>query len=483
MPRAVPAPAMLVFDDSNEKAMLGRTLGSFRVVSVLGRGGMGQVFLGEHTKLGRRVALKILRPEFAAKRDAVARFFQEAKAVSRIRHRNIVDVTDFVEEPDGITFIVMELLEGMTLGEKFRRKEEISLREGLGLAISVCDGLEAAHREGIIHRDLKPDNVFVCVDVVKLLDFGVAKLMGEADAGWQTVQGSVVGTPAYMSPEQAAGIACDHRADIYSMGTILYEIFTGRRVFDAKSFGEFVLKHMSHEPVPPRELKGVPSLPRELERTILRCLEKKPEDRFQTVSALRSALIESLSAMETASIDAHVAHAKRRRSFYLGLSIGAASLAAVLIGLTAFHRSENKPIASPVKVEKGTVPAPVVEQLTPAGKPTQAAHAIWVKFHSQPQGAEVFDPTGTFLGRTPFAGNVPGDGTVREYLFRHDGFRDKRLRVECDRDRTLLAILEHANQPMLPPRSTDHARPESPPRSGRGGKIGEHVTVDPFKDK
>ena len=482
--RPISAPVHRVVIDDSEEELLGKTLGSYRVLSVLGKGGMGQVYLGEHMKLGRRVALKILRPEFAAKRDAVARFFQEAKAVSRIRHKNIVDVTDFVEDPDGTTFIVMELLEGMTLGEKFRRKQEIALREGLGFAIQVCDGLEAAHREGIIHRDLKPDNIFLCIDVVKLLDFGVAKLMGEADAGWQTMQGSVVGTPAYMSPEQAAGIAVDHRADIYSLGTILYEIFTGRRVFEAKSFGEFVLKHMSHEPVPPRELKGVPALPRELERTILRCLEKKPEDRFQTASELRGALVESLAAMETASVDAHVARAKRRRSFYLGLSIGVAGIAAVAIFLLAFRSNGGaQPVAAP-KAEQAATPPPVVEQLGNAAQPAQPARPVQVKFHSEPEGAEVLDPTGAILGRTPLAKEVPGDGAVREYLFRHDGFRDKRLRVACDQDRTLLAILEHASEPVRPAPSTDHARPDTPPapKPARSGKIGEHVTVDPFKD-
>jgi eukaryotic-like serine/threonine-protein kinase len=480
-------PASRVVIDDSEEELLGKTLGSYRVLSVLGKGGMGQVYLGEHIKLGRRVALKILRPEFAAKRDAVARFFQEAKAVSRIRHKNIVDVTDFVEDPDGTTFIVMELLEGMTLGEKFRRKHEINLREGLSLGVSVCDGLEAAHREGIIHRDLKPDNIFLCTDVVKLLDFGVAKLMGEADAGWQTMQGSVVGTPAYMSPEQAAGISCDHRADIYSLGTILYEIFTGRRVFEAKSFGEFVLKHMSHEPVPPRDLKGVAPLPRELERTILKCLEKKPEDRFATAAELRAALVESLAAMETASVDAHVARAKRRRSFYLGLSIGAAGLAAVLIFLLAFRNPSQTqtqtPTLTPTQTQSQT--QPVVEQLGAAGQPAQPPRAIQIKFHSEPEGAEVLDPTGAILGRTPLSKDIPGDGAVREYLFRHDGFRDKRMRVACDQDRTMLAILEHQSEPMLPSRSTDHARPEPAPAprpAAHGGKIGEHVTVDPFKD-
>jgi len=505
-PRSISVP--IVISDDGEGEILGQTLGSFRVLSILGKGGMGRVYLAEHIKLGRRVALKVLRPEFSVKRDAVGRFFQEAKAVSRIRHKNIVDVTDFVEAPDGITFIVMELLEGITLGEKFRRHLETPLREALEIGIQVCDGLDAAHREGIIHRDLKPDNIFLAASGssggdswVKLLDFGVAKLMGEADAGWQTMQGSVVGTPAYMSPEQAAGIACDHRADLYSLGTILYEMLTGRRVFEAKSFGEFVLKHMSHDPIPPREIKGAPPLPRELERSVLRCLEKRPEDRFQTASELRMALVESLASLETASVDGHVARAKRRRAFYLGLSLGAAGIAIVLTLLLTVRSSGPESTLAGAGVEhtapgtaSGVAPGPstpVVEQL-PMPRPRRG---VVVRFHSEPEGAHVVNEAGVVIGDTPLIRELEADGRVHEFSFHRDGFRDKRMRVPCDQDRTVLAILERSAAPPAPARPSDHARPEpvarpepparaEPPARPPGkSRVDEHVTVDPFKEK
>jgi serine/threonine-protein kinase len=191
------------------RKLVGRVLGSYRLLEVVGRGGMGHVYAAEHVKLGRRVALKLLKPEYAVKRDAVARFFQEAKAVTKIRHRNIVEVTDYVELDDGTTFIIMELLEGSSLGKALRVGGPMEVGRLLAILIQTCDALEAAHAVGIVHRDLKPDNIFLIEEdlgeVAKLLDFGVAKLLAgdddsSADMGWQTAAGSVVGTPAYMSP-------------------------------------------------------------------------------------------------------------------------------------------------------------------------------------------------------------------------------------------------------------------------------------------
>jgi serine/threonine-protein kinase len=500
--------------------LLGRTLGSYRVLSMLGRGGMGQVYLAEHIKLGRRMALKLLRPEYAVKRDSVARFFQEAKAVSRIRHKNIVDVTDFVEEADGTTFIVMELLEGMTLGDKFRRKLEIGRREGLELALQVCEGLEAAHREGIIHRDLKPDNIFLCAGggdgSVKLLDFGVAKLMGESDSGWQTVQGSVVGTPAYMSPEQAAGIAIDHRADIYSIGTILYELFTGRRVFEAKSFGEYVIKHMSQEPVAPRELAGVPRLPPDLEAAIMRCLQKRPDDRFQSGAELRIALLSVLSALETGSVAGDVTGASRRRRLYMTFSMSAAGVAAVLAFIltwrgamahdpvagppmpAALAAATREPPIAPIAPPAETGPAAAALP-APAGAPTPSAQGgrlgvqveqlrtptptrVVLSFHSQPEGAEVLDPRSALLGHTPLSSEFPADGATREFTMRKAGFRDQRVRAVCDRDRAVPAVLERvATQTLAKHRTAERGRPETATHSSHR-KLDEHVTVNPFKD-
>ncbi|HEY4058630.1 MAG TPA: serine/threonine-protein kinase, partial [Kofleriaceae bacterium] len=211
---------------------IGTLIGNYQVQELLGRGGMGYVYRAEHIKLGREVALKLLRSDYAKRKDAVARFIQEARTVNRIRHRNIVDVPDIIEMEDGTTCIVMELLIGTSLGRWAR--SGIELPRALAVLVQICDGLAAAHSVDIVHRDLKPDNVFVVptndgAELVKLLDFGVAKLLNrdDEDVGFQTAAGSVIGTPAYMSPEQAGGMLVDARSDIYSLGAIMYELFCG----------------------------------------------------------------------------------------------------------------------------------------------------------------------------------------------------------------------------------------------------------------
>jgi hypothetical protein len=270
---------------------------------------------------------------------------------------------------------------------------------------------------------------------------------------------------------------------------MLYEIFTGRRVFEGKSFGEYVLKHMSHEPVPPSELQEAPPLPRGLERSILRCLEKRPEDRFQTVAELRSALVDSLTALETASVDAPIVRAKRRRAFYFGLSIGAFTIAVFVSVLVIWRNGGTAATVTPPRVgatlegrsmpmlpERTQPTGPVVEQLTVTPR------RIAVKFHSEPEGARVIDATGAVLGQTPLNRDLNGDGEMREYIFRHEGYRDKRMRITCDQDRTVLAVLERTSSPPAARPATDHARPDAPPRPGVK-RIDEHITVDPFKEK
>jgi serine/threonine protein kinase len=275
---------------------LDRVLGSYRILELLGKGGMGYVYRAEHRKLGREVALKLLRSDYASRRDAVARFFQEARTVNRARHRNIVDVTDFVELDDGTTFIIMELLTGTSLGTWAR--SGVDLPRALAVLLQICDGLGAAHAVGVVHRDLKPDNVIIVptsdgAEQVKLLDFGVAKLLNrdDEDVGFQTAAGSVIGTPAYMSPEQAGGMAIDARSDIYSLGAIMYELFTGQPMFRGRSFGEYVRKHLTEVPVPPRKTAGGAELDPALEAIILRCLEKDAERRFPQINELREALL------------------------------------------------------------------------------------------------------------------------------------------------------------------------------------------------
>ncbi|MBA3502826.1 MAG: serine/threonine protein kinase [Deltaproteobacteria bacterium] len=287
-----------------EPERVGTQLGSYRVSELLGKGGMGYVFRAEHVKLGREVALKLLRSDYARRRDAVARFFQEARTVNRVRHRNIVDVTDFVELDDGTTFIIMEFLRGQNLGKWARTG--IDLPRALAVLVQICDGLGAAHQVGVVHRDLKPDNIIVVptndgAELVKLLDFGVAKLLNrdDEDIGFQTAAGSVIGTPAYMSPEQAGGMSIDARSDTYALGAIMYELFCGQPMFRGRSFGEYVRKHLTEMPVPPRATEQGRGIDPGLEMVILKCLEKDPNQRFSSIMELRDALLGMLGGMET----------------------------------------------------------------------------------------------------------------------------------------------------------------------------------------
>ena len=301
--RAASVPPPVPRNPDDPELRIDQVLGTYRLMELLGKGGMGYVYRAEHTKLGREVALKLLRADYARRRDAVSRFFQEAKTVNRVRHRNIVDVTDFVELDDGTTFIIMEFLRGSSLGKWSR--SGVDLPRALAVLVQICDGLGAAHAVGVIHRDLKPDNVIVVptsdgAELVKLLDFGVAKLVNrdDEDVGFQTQAGSVIGTPAYMSPEQAGGMAVDQRSDIYSLGAIMYELFCGQPLFRGRSFGEYVRKHLTEQPVPPRQTKGGEQLDPALEALITRCLAKDPNDRFGHILELRDGLLHMLGGSD-----------------------------------------------------------------------------------------------------------------------------------------------------------------------------------------
>jgi serine/threonine-protein kinase len=269
----------------------GTVLGSYRLLEVLGEGGMGVVYLAEHMKLGRRVALKTLRADFAENPQAVRRFFGEARAVNKIRHQNIVEITDFVEEAGGDNYYIMELLRGKPLSDVIDNEGVQPLARSVGIMAQVARALQAVHDAGIIHRDLKPDNVFLIErsgqpDFVKLLDFGVAKLIDAVDSisVHSTAAGAILGTPEYMSPEQASGKPVDHRTDIYSFGILLYELVTGVLPLRGANFGELVVKHLTITAVPPSRVQGLPHVvPPELEDTILACMEKDEDARPERI--------------------------------------------------------------------------------------------------------------------------------------------------------------------------------------------------------
>jgi serine/threonine-protein kinase len=269
----------------------------YRILSKIGEGGMGAVYLAVHTLIERKLAIKILSQDFARKPDLVQRFLQEARAAARIGHENIVAVTDFGETTSGSVYIVMEYLEGCDLAQAIRAAAPgtMPLPRVRHIVLQICRALYAAHQKGIIHRDLKPENIFLVnrdgqEDFVKILDFGIAKISNiDETTGRLTRTGMIFGTPEYMSPEQARGDAPDHRVDIYALGCILYEMLTGSVPFAADTFMGVLTKQM-FEPLEPPSRRIGAALPRELEETCLRALEKERDRRFQSMQTMAQAL-------------------------------------------------------------------------------------------------------------------------------------------------------------------------------------------------
>jgi serine/threonine-protein kinase len=278
---------------SRPEDLLGQTVGNFKIVRLLGKGGMGAVYLGEHTVIGSKVAMKFLHPEMAADPVLVQRFFAEARAVNLIGQENIVSILDLAMLPPNRYYLVMELLEGAPLNAMLG--SPFPARVAGGILTQICDALFAAHQAGVVHRDLKPENVFLVHrenrdDFVKIVDFGIARL-GTANTG-VTAAGFVVGTPEYMAPEQWASSAVDGRADIYAIGLIGYAMVTGRLPFHADSPLAYYHAHCEQQPTPPRAIN--PDLPEAFEAAILKALAKRPTDRFQTAREMKAALLASL---------------------------------------------------------------------------------------------------------------------------------------------------------------------------------------------
>jgi serine/threonine protein kinase len=269
----------------------GTKLGRYEIRAKIGEGGMGEVYRARDTKLNRDVAVKVLPAAFSADADRLRRFEQEAQAASALNHSNIIAVYDFGEH-DGAPYVVSELLEGETLRDRMFGGA-LSARTATEYACQIAQGLAAAHGRGIVHRDLKPENIFVTQPGgVKILDFGLAKLIepitsgaGQTDVPTRQINtgaGSTVGTVGYMSPEQVRAERVDHRSDIFSFGVVLYEMLAGQRAFRSGSAVETLNAILEKEPTELSQLN--PNIPPGLERVVQRCLEKKPERRFQSRS-------------------------------------------------------------------------------------------------------------------------------------------------------------------------------------------------------
>jgi serine/threonine protein kinase len=342
------------------RSLVGKTLGAYQILSLLGTGGMGEVYKARDGKLKRLVALKVLPPDKTSDADRKRRFVQEARAASALNHPNIITIHD-IESENGIDFVVMEHVAGKPLDRLIPRRG-LKLSDALKYAIQIADGLAKAHSAGIIHRDLKPGNLMVTEDgLVKVLDFGLAKLTERQKATdesssatvtrvVETEPGTVLGTVSYMSPEQAEGKGVDARSDIFSFGSLLYEMVTGQCAFQGDSSASTLAAILTKDPKPAREIGR--SVPQELERVINRCLRKDPTRRFQHMDDLRVALQElkeeTDSGAKTGSDPARPASrntAPYPRRTWVWLP-GAFVVLALAIGVWLLRRSSEKPQAA-----------------------------------------------------------------------------------------------------------------------------------------
>ncbi len=345
-------PALNLAADSGARpadSLIGESLGRYRILELLGRGGMGAVYKAKDTMLGREVAIKVLHPAFSINQDRLHRFEQEARAASALNHPNIITIHEFGQE-GGVHFIVSELIEGETLRRRMAR-ERMNSDAVLDVSIQIASALNAAHEAGIVHRDIKPENVMVRRDgLVKVLDFGLAKL-GDRPAsvafdtnaptspGFKTEPGTILGTMAYMSPEQARGLAVDARSDLFSLGVAMYEMAAGRSPFARETVADVIVSILEKEPPPLAEF--APEVPPALETIIGKSLRKDREERYRTAGELLADLKSVKSGAAVAPVAKKETSAGPLKRHWRGAAMAMAALMAIVVGAVYFGRSDR----------------------------------------------------------------------------------------------------------------------------------------------
>jgi serine/threonine-protein kinase len=490
--------------------VIGERFGNYRAVSLLGEGGMGAVYLAEHPGIGRRVAIKVLRPDMGHDPQLLTRFLNEARAANAIRHPNIIEVLDSGTTDKGMSYLVMELLEGEVLSARIKRLSRLDERSAIEIAMQAASGLGAAHAKGITHRDLKPDNIFVIPEEsdpsrerVKILDFGIAKLHSLSGDSLKTRTGTLMGTPIYMSPEQCLGTKeVDHRSDVYSLGVILYEMLAGRPPFVSEGFGELLTMHL-HEPAPPLR-QFAPQLSSEIEFAVLKMLVKKPDGRYQSMADVRAALAVAaglphavgpehklgdtdqfgVRATATASVWAPVPaptlvapttltpggleksqfpgttmKVRRKPWVAIGAVAGLLLVAALAIGL--LHKNPD--------------PAPAMQQPSTEeheSAPAKAApSSVQLHLQSTPTGARVVRVSdGVVLGTTPETIELRPSAEPLLLRFEKEGFVPSTREASLASDTTVAAALEATPEKPVPA-TKKHTGNKARPSSNEPAKL------------
>jgi serine/threonine-protein kinase len=428
----------------------GSLIGEFRVEYLLGQGGMGRVYAATHPLIGKKAAIKIINAGSCTDMAAVKRFVQEARVVNEIRHPNIVDVFSFGRLDDGRTYFVMEWLQGMTLAAR-AAMGRIPLGECVSVLEQICDALEAAHEKGIVHRDLKPDNVFLVPvrgrpDQVKLLDFGIAKLLGDRDPKLtHESSNTVMGTPDYISPEQARGKDVDHRTDIYALGCMAYEIVLGHCPYSADNIVDLLQMHL-HAP-PPLPRSEWPDIPQAVDWLLPAMIAKDSRDR-PTLAAIRQALSEVKTVISSGTVaplsqtSMPLPAVKHTRAVAIGV-VGGFLLAGGIVILAMRHTSTppasvaqplvqpkaepivQPPVQAPAPPPATAAPVPIAP--TPIAQPQRPAHKpISRRAARPPAKTPVITPSAAPAQSPPPAKPPSRPATDKDYVV--DPFGGNKLR-------------------------------------------------------
>jgi serine/threonine-protein kinase len=460
--------------------VIGQVVGNYRIVKLIGEGGMGAVYLAEHPSMGRHAAVKVLHAGLAQDPEIATRFFNEARAANAVRHPGIVEVFDLGALPSGAPYIIMEFLEGESLASRIRRAGRLGTAEAVDIVGQTAAVLAAAHAKGIVHRDLKPDNLFLVPDprapgreLVKVLDFGIAKLSLDSSGSnsVRTRTGAVMGTPLYMSPEQCRGTReVDLRTDVYSLGIIFYELVCGQRPFVSEGQGELIHMHIAVAPEPPRTHN--PALSPALERVILAALEKEPAARTQTMGdllgGLRAAAAASPASERPAPPPSKALPAPPAPGTQTTFSATASALETdaapprlsrwpifALLGVVAAGGAAFalRRAGGPSGAELAPSPAAVVPAASAPSPPPSPSTApptaakIGVSIASEPAGARVVrERDGADIGVTPFKETWPAATGVEKVRLELDGYRPQTLVVPLDRGVALELALTRAER-------------------------------------
>jgi serine/threonine-protein kinase len=504
--------------------LLGRMLeGRYRIDSVIGQGGMGVVYRGFQPAMDRAVAIKVLRAELGRDAAIVKRFEREARAASRLSHPNIITLYDFGQTHDRLMYIVMELLDGEPLRTTLQREGAIGPARALDIAFQLGDALSSAHAAGVVHRDLKPENVFrravgVRPDFLKILDFGVAKLVTTEPASQITSAGMVLGTPLYMSPEQVLGEEVDHRADLYAVGIMLYEMLVGDHPFRDTRAVAVLLNHLQKEP--PRLAEVAPALSKDLElqRVLDRAMAKRPEARFQSAAEMLAALasvqvdgapagesilrtgsspkirndaalavtrapelpaptIPPVGSAEVQPVALTVFPRSRRRGLKAGAALALLGAGAIAVYLGLREPEESVPSPRPPRAAAPAVanlpaPTPVATPVpapAPKPEPPRPPRKVTLDLRSRPSAATVLRD-GSRAGRTPFKLSLEPSKAVVVLRFEHSGYSPEVRKVVPRADEVIdvkLSKIVRARRPKpkpAPPAPKPKALPaEVPP--------------------